>query len=276
MIQLSRSFRHIVLRSGWPGAVARRGVGGVLPAVARAQFGVDKTEFFLNPSVSAERTGVSRCATKAMFARRPRSRSKIGIGPNRERTDFTKRARCRSRARVRSASFRRRSASRREKRKPSGSSSTRPPTARWRRASAGRWSPSNRRCRRPAPAAACSCIACARGQGLRGAHDADDGRTGGRRRDAHRRRPIHRHASDTVEVAFQNTGTKHVVAHGRVEVRRPDNSTVAVVELPPAYALPGATMRVRAALPALAGRPVRRAGGARLRRTRDRRGPVGA
>jgi P pilus assembly chaperone PapD len=57
---------------------------------------------------------------------------------------------------------------------------------------------------------------------------------------------------DSVEVAFQNTGTKHLVARGRVEVRRPDNSTVAVVELPPAYALPGSTMRVRAALPALA------------------------
>jgi P pilus assembly chaperone PapD len=59
-------------------------------------------------------------------------------------------------------------------------------------------------------------------------------------------------AQDTVEVAFQNTGTKHVVARGRVEIRRPDNTTAAVVELPPAYALPGATMRVKAALPALA------------------------
>jgi len=55
-----------------------------------------------------------------------------------------------------------------------------------------------------------------------------------------------------VEVAFQNTGSKHVVANGRVEVRRPDNTTVAVIDLPPAYALPGATMRVRATLPALA------------------------
>jgi P pilus assembly chaperone PapD len=60
-------------------------------------------------------------------------------------------------------------------------------------------------------------------------------------------------AKDTVEVAFENTGTKHVAAKGRVEVRRPDNTTVAVVELPIAYALPGATMRVRAALPALSG-----------------------
>ena len=59
-------------------------------------------------------------------------------------------------------------------------------------------------------------------------------------------------AKDTIEIAFQNTGSKHVVAHGRVEVRRPDNSTIAVVDLPLAYALPGATMRVRAALPALA------------------------
>jgi P pilus assembly chaperone PapD len=62
---------------------------------------------------------------------------------------------------------------------------------------------------------------------------------------------------DTVEVAFQNTGTKHVVARGKVEIRRPDNTTVAVVELPLAYALPGATMRVRTAIPSLnAGRYV--------------------
>ena len=59
-------------------------------------------------------------------------------------------------------------------------------------------------------------------------------------------------ATDTVEVAFQNTVSKHVVANGRVEVRRPDTTTVAVIDLPPAYALPGATMRVRATLPALA------------------------
>jgi P pilus assembly chaperone PapD len=59
-------------------------------------------------------------------------------------------------------------------------------------------------------------------------------------------------AKDTVEVAFQNTGTKHVVGRGRVEIRRPDNTTAAVVDLPLTYALPGATMRVRAALPALA------------------------
>ena len=57
---------------------------------------------------------------------------------------------------------------------------------------------------------------------------------------------------DTVEVAFKNTGTKHVVARGRIEIRRPDNTTAAVVELPPAYALPGATMRVRGVLPSLA------------------------
>lgn len=56
---------------------------------------------------------------------------------------------------------------------------------------------------------------------------------------------------DTVEVAFQNTGTKHVIARGKIEIRRPDNSTVVVVELPLAYALPGATMRVKAAVPSL-------------------------
>jgi P pilus assembly chaperone PapD len=60
-------------------------------------------------------------------------------------------------------------------------------------------------------------------------------------------------AQDTVEVAFQNTGTKHVVARGKVEIRRPDNTTVAIIDLPLAYALPGSTMRVRASLPALTG-----------------------
>lgn len=55
------------------------------------------------------------------------------------------------------------------------------------------------------------------------------------------------------EVAFENTGARHVTASGRLEVRRADDgATVAVVPLPPAYALPGATMRVAAEVPTLA------------------------
>jgi P pilus assembly chaperone PapD len=59
-------------------------------------------------------------------------------------------------------------------------------------------------------------------------------------------------AGREAEVVFENTGTRHLVAKGRLEFRRPDNTTAASVELPPAYALPGATARVKAKLPAIA------------------------
>jgi hypothetical protein len=61
-----------------------------------------------------------------------------------------------------------------------------------------------------------------------------------------------RPAGREAEVVFENTGTRHLVARGRLEFRRPDNTTAASVELPPAYALPGATARVKAELPAIA------------------------
>jgi len=54
-----------------------------------------------------------------------------------------------------------------------------------------------------------------------------------------------------VDVVFENSGDAHFVAHGEVQVRTPDNGVMEKVELPPAYLLPGARGRVRAALPQL-------------------------
>ena len=60
-----------------------------------------------------------------------------------------------------------------------------------------------------------------------------------------------------VELTFHNTGTLHTVAHGSVEIRRPDNSLAGKVEVPELYTLPGAERRVVVRLPALsAGRYV--------------------
>lgn len=58
-------------------------------------------------------------------------------------------------------------------------------------------------------------------------------------------------APSNIEVAFSNTGTRHVVAEGALEVRRPDNSVVTKVPLPNVYALPGARQSVRVPLPSL-------------------------
>lgn len=54
------------------------------------------------------------------------------------------------------------------------------------------------------------------------------------------------------EVVFQNTGTRHLVAKGHLEFRRPDNTVAASVKLPEAYALPGATARTKTVLPPIA------------------------
>lgn len=59
------------------------------------------------------------------------------------------------------------------------------------------------------------------------------------------------HGKDEIEVAFENTGTSHVVAKGRLEFRRADNTTAATVDLPLAYVLPGATGRVKTVQPTL-------------------------
>jgi hypothetical protein len=52
-------------------------------------------------------------------------------------------------------------------------------------------------------------------------------------------------------VSFRNDGTRHLEAEGHVEVRGEDNTLHATVPLPRVYALAGATMRTRAALPTL-------------------------
>lgn len=54
-----------------------------------------------------------------------------------------------------------------------------------------------------------------------------------------------------VEVLFANTGARHVVAEGMLEVRRTDNSLISRIRLPAIYALPGARHAVRVPMPAL-------------------------
>ena len=63
--------------------------------------------------------------------------------------------------------------------------------------------------------------------------------------------PADRASAARVEVAFANTGTRHVTAEGVLEVRRPDNAVVARVPLPNVYALPGARQAIRVPLPDL-------------------------
>jgi len=54
-----------------------------------------------------------------------------------------------------------------------------------------------------------------------------------------------------LQVMFKNTGARQAVAHGAVEVRRPDNSVVSRIEIPEFPTLPGATRRLDVALPRL-------------------------
>jgi P pilus assembly chaperone PapD len=56
----------------------------------------------------------------------------------------------------------------------------------------------------------------------------------------------------TIEVEFENTGDRHIVAQGVVEFRRPDNTVAARISLPNVYSLPKARQLVRAELPRLA------------------------
>jgi P pilus assembly chaperone PapD len=58
--------------------------------------------------------------------------------------------------------------------------------------------------------------------------------------------------STRVLVTYRNEGNRHVKATGRLEIRQEDNSLITSIDLPAVYALGGATMQVRAALPALA------------------------
>ncbi len=54
-----------------------------------------------------------------------------------------------------------------------------------------------------------------------------------------------------VEVVFENTGERHLLAHGSVEFRRADNSLAASLKIPDLYVLPGARRRVALPLPVL-------------------------
>ena len=57
--------------------------------------------------------------------------------------------------------------------------------------------------------------------------------------------------ASTLTVTYRNDGNKHVMAKGRLEIRREDNSIVTTVDLPSVYALPGAVMQTKAPLPSL-------------------------
>jgi hypothetical protein len=58
-------------------------------------------------------------------------------------------------------------------------------------------------------------------------------------------------AARQLAITYKNTGARQTVAHGAVEVRRPDNSVVAKVDIPEFPTLPGATRRLGVALPRL-------------------------
>lgn len=57
--------------------------------------------------------------------------------------------------------------------------------------------------------------------------------------------------SATLTATYRNDGTRHAMAKGRLEIRRDDNSIVTTVDLPSVYALAGAVMQSKAALPDL-------------------------
>jgi len=223
-----------------------------LPSVARAQFGVDKTELFLNPSVSAERTGILTVRNEGS----ERAQATISIedwdraesGTNRFYDAGTLPQSCAQALRVfpRTLSLAAGETQSIRVELDSVAGGT----------AAGRecWSLVLVESAVPQAGPNGRTLLYRLRTGVK-VYAAPAGLTmDGQVADVamHAAARDSSNAKDTVEVAFQNTGTKHVVGRGRVEVRRPDNTTVAVVELPPAYALPGATMRVRAALPALA------------------------
>ena len=58
--------------------------------------------------------------------------------------------------------------------------------------------------------------------------------------------------SRALSVLFHNTGSRHLLVHGTVEIRRPDNSLVSRVDVPEFPALPAARRRLNVTLPKLA------------------------
>jgi len=59
-------------------------------------------------------------------------------------------------------------------------------------------------------------------------------------------------AADHIELAFTNTGSRHLVAGGSVEIRRLDNSLAAKIAISDIYALPGACQITKTRIPRLA------------------------
>jgi len=57
--------------------------------------------------------------------------------------------------------------------------------------------------------------------------------------------------SRQLDITYKNTGTRQTMAHGAVEIRRPDNSVVSKIDIPEFPTLPGATRRLGVALPSL-------------------------
>jgi len=57
--------------------------------------------------------------------------------------------------------------------------------------------------------------------------------------------------SSMIEAMFVNTGSRHLVTEGALEIRQADNKLVSRVPLPPVYALPGAQHMVRIPMPRL-------------------------
>jgi len=64
-------------------------------------------------------------------------------------------------------------------------------------------------------------------------------------------RPAQAGGTDSLDLVFRNTGGRHLIAGGTLEVRRSDNSVAAKLVLPSLYALPSARSRTRVALPHL-------------------------
>jgi len=57
--------------------------------------------------------------------------------------------------------------------------------------------------------------------------------------------------SRQLDIAYKNTGARQTMAHGAVEIRRPDNSVISKIDIPEFPTLPGATRRLGVALPNL-------------------------
>ncbi|MCX5762450.1 MAG: hypothetical protein NTW72_13270 [Gemmatimonadetes bacterium] len=58
--------------------------------------------------------------------------------------------------------------------------------------------------------------------------------------------------ADSMEIVYRNPGTRQSLTSGEIEVRRPDNTVAARIPIAEFPVLPGATRRLRVALPVLA------------------------